>query len=206
MNAASAQAGLAGKQVSDGVVRAPFDGAVAERRVSAGEFAPIGKVVAVVVADDPLRLKLDVAEEDIGKVAVGKAVEVEVAAYPGAVFKGVVSRVGASLKAQSRTLPIEATLANTDGKLKPGLFARARVAVPNVTEKGVFVPMSAVGTTGSSSRVFVRKGAKVEERLVKVGLRVDDRVAVTGLAADEEVATTNLGELRDGADVSPTGG
>lgn len=206
MNAASAQAGLAGKQVSDGVVRAPFDGAVAERRVSVGEFAQVGRVVVVVVADDPLRLKLDVAEEDIGKIAIGKPVEVEVAAFPGVVFAGSVTRVGASLRAQSRTLPVEATLPNPDGKLKPGLFARARVALPDRSEKGVFVPASAVGSTGASSRVFVKKGAKVEERLVKAGLRVEDRVAVTGVSPDEEVATSNLSELRDGADVAPGGG
>ncbi len=206
MNAASAQAGLAGKQVSDGVVRAPFDGAVAERRVSVGEFAPVGKVVVVVVADDPLRLKLDVAEEDIGKIAVGKAVEVEVAAFPGAVFAGSITRIGASLRTQSRTLPVEATLPNADGKLKPGLFARARVAVPDKKEKGVFVPVVAVGSTGASARVFVKKGAKVEERLVKTGLRIEDRVAVSGVAADDEVATSNLGDLRDGADVAPAGG
>lgn len=204
MSAASAQAGIAGKQVSDGIVRAPFDGAVAERRVSAGEFAPVGKVVVVVVSDDPLRLKLDVAEEDIAKIAVGRPVEIEVAAFPGTVFQGVVSRVGASLRAQSRTLPIEASLPNADGKLKPGLFARARVATPGQNQKAVFVPASAIGSTGASARVFVKKGNKVEERLVKVGVRADDRVAVTGVAADEEVATSNLAELRDGSDV--TGG
>jgi multidrug efflux pump subunit AcrA (membrane-fusion protein) len=72
--AAQSQANLARKNVADTSIRAPFDGAVAERRISAGEFAQMGRVVAVVVRDDVLRLRIDIPETDSSKIAVGKEV------------------------------------------------------------------------------------------------------------------------------------
>lgn len=201
--AAQAQAGLAGKAVTDATVRAPFDGAVAERRISTGEFAPMGRVVAVVVRDNPLRLKIDVPEADVGRVALGKEVLVTVATYPGRVFKGVVQRVGASVKAQSRTLPVEAEVPNDDGALKPGMFARAEIATAGGEEEALLVPRAAIGTSGTASRVFVRSGSRVVERIVTVGREVEGLVEVRGsLAAGDEVATGSVDKLSDGAEIT----
>jgi RND family efflux transporter MFP subunit len=204
LNAAAAQAGLSSKQVGDGTIRAPFDGAIAEKRVSPGEFANVGRVMVVLVRDNPLRLKVDLAEEDLAKIQIDKKVEVEVAAFPGQIFPGVVKRLGASLNQLSRTLPIEAEIPNEDGKLRPGLFARARVVVPGKTSVAILVPESAVGTTGVASRVFVRNGTKVIEKLVKTGRHDGALVEVSGLTEADEVATTNVDQLIDAADVAVT--
>src|SRR5262249_48782151 len=61
---AQAQANLAQKSMGDMEIRAPFDGAIAERRITPGEYAQVGRVVAVVVRDQPLRLRLDIPEAD----------------------------------------------------------------------------------------------------------------------------------------------
>jgi RND family efflux transporter MFP subunit len=202
LNAAAAQAGLSSKQVSDGTIRAPFDGAIAEKRVAPGEFANVGKVMFVLVRDNPLRLKVDLAEEDLAKVEIGKKVEVEVAAYPGQLFAGTVKRLGASVNQLSRTLPVEAEIPNNDGKLRPGLFARARIVVPGASTPAILVPEAAVGSTGSSSRVFVKNGSKVIEKLVKTGRRDGTLVEVSGIVATDEVAVTNVDKLTDAADVA----
>jgi RND family efflux transporter MFP subunit len=200
--AAKAQAGLASKAVADATVRAPFDGAVSERRITAGEFAMMGRVVAVVVRDNPLRLKIDIPEADATKVAEGKEVLATVATYPGRVFKGTVKRIGASVKAQSRTLPIEAEFANDDGTLKPGTFARCEIATGGAEQDALLVPRSAIGTSGTASRVFVRSGSRVVERIVTVGREVEGLVEVRGtLAASDEVATMAVDQLSDGAEV-----
>lgn len=200
--AAQAQAGLAGKAVADATVRAPFDGAVAERRISTGEFAPMGRVVAVVVRDNPLRIKIDIPESDVARVAIGKDVLVSVATYPGRVFKGVVQRIGASVKAQSRTLPVEAQVPNDDGALKPGMFARAEIATGSGEEDALLVPRAAIGTSGTASRVFLRSGSRVVERIVTVGREVDGLVEIRGtLAAGDEVATVAVDRLSDGAEI-----
>jgi len=201
--AAQSQANLARKSVADTSIRAPFDGAVAERRATVGEFAPMGKVVAVVVRDETLRLRIDVPEADASKVTEGKEVTLSVAAHPGKVFKGVVKRVGASLKAQSRSLPIEAEVDNKDGSLKPGYFARAYVELGDGEKNALFVPRSAIGSSGSASRVFVRSGNRVVERIVTIGREIDGTVEIHGnLAPSDEVALDHVDLLQDGAEVN----
>ena len=114
---------------------------------------------------------------------------------------GTVKRLGASLSQLSRTLPVEAEVPNNDGRLRPGLFARARIVVPGATTPAVLVPEAAVGTTGSSSRVFVKNGSKVVEKLVKTGRRDGALVEVSGIAETGEVVVTNVDKLVDAADV-----
>lgn len=200
--AAQASANLAQKASADTVVRAPFDGAVAERRISAGEFAQMGRVVAVVVRDNPLRFRVDIPESDSGKVAEGKDVTITVASFPGRVFHGKVKRIGASMKAQSRALPIEIEVPNDEGSLKPGSFARAQISLGAGDAPALFVPRSAIGTSGSASRVFVRVGNRVSERIVSIGREVDGLTEVKGtLAATDEIAVDAVDKLSDGAEV-----
>jgi RND family efflux transporter MFP subunit len=202
--AAQASQSLAQKAAGDTLVRAPFDGAIAERRISAGEYAQIGKVIAVVVRDNPLRLRLDIPEAESGKVSEGKDVNITLAAFPGKVFHGTVKRIGASVKAQSRALPIEAEVPNQDGALKPGSFARAQIALGGTDETALLVPAGAVGTTGSASRVFVRVGNRVSERIVSIGREVGGQLEIRGtLAPTDEVATDNVDKLSDGAEIKP---
>jgi RND family efflux transporter MFP subunit len=201
---AQAQLRLAQKAVGDMVIRAPFDGGIVERRISAGEYANVGRVVVVVVHDAVLRLKMDIAEGDLSKIGLGKEVELSVAAYPGRTFKGVIKRIGASVKSQSRSLPVEADVPNEEGVLRAGLFARARIVLPGADAPALLVPPSAVGTTGTTSRVFVRSQNHVIERLVTVGRPVGDLVEIQGpLAAGDEVAVGGLDKLSDGAEISP---
>lgn len=200
--AAQASANLAQKAAGDTIVRAPFDGAVAERRISVGEFAQMGRVVAVVVRDNPLRFRVDIPESDSGKVSEGKDVTLTVAAFPGKVFHGKVKRIGASMKAQSRALPIEVEVPNDDGALKPGSFARAQIALGAGDAAALFVPRGAIGTSGSASRVFVRVGNRVSERIVTIGREIDGLTEVKGtLSAADEIATDAVEKLSDGAEV-----
>ncbi|WP_437800262.1 efflux RND transporter periplasmic adaptor subunit [Sorangium sp. So ce693] len=203
LTSAQAQAGLASKAVSDTTVRAPFDGAVAEKRISVGEYASPGRVVAVVVRDNPLRLRIDVPEADIANIEVGKPVSVSVASFPGRLFPGVVKRIGASLKASSRTLPVEAEFDNSEGKLRPGLFAQGELTLTGESRTAILVPESAVGTSGTSARVFVKSGDRVTERLVKPGRKIEGFVEVVGpLSEGEEVAIDKVNELADGIEVA----
>jgi RND family efflux transporter MFP subunit len=200
--AAQASANLAQKASADTIVRAPFDGAVAERRISAGEFAQMGRVVAVVVRDNPLRFRVDIPESDSGKMAEGKDVTISVASFPGRVFHGKIKRIGASMKAQSRALPIEIEVPNDEGSLKPGSFARAQIALGAGDAAALLVPKSAIGTSGSASRVFVRVGNRVSERIVAVGREIEGLTEVRGtLTAADEIAVDAVDKLSDGAEV-----
>jgi RND family efflux transporter MFP subunit len=200
LSVASAQAQLSAKSVADARIKAPFDGVVVERRISPGEHAAIGRVVVVLVSDQPLRFRFEVAEADVGAVTEGLAVELSVAAFKNRRFSGTVKRVSGSIKPQSRTLPIEAEVPNDKHELRPGFFARGSLALAGEEEDALLVPASAVGTTGSARRVFVRSGDRVSERLVTVDAQLDGMLVVRGsLEASDEVAVDGVERLSDGA-------
>jgi membrane fusion protein (multidrug efflux system) len=202
LQAARARVALARKAVADTVVRAPFNGVVAQRLVTAGDYVTKGTKVAVVVRVNPLRVQLTIPEQFISAVSVGQPVNFEVDAYQGRQFTGTIKYVSPALQAEQRALTIEAIVPNPTGVLKPGLFATARIERTERTP-GVVVPRDAVQVTAGTSRVFVVAGDHVEERIVTTGDTVGDLIEITkGLKSGERVATTNVGQLADGTKVS----
>jgi multidrug resistance efflux pump len=97
LQAARARVAIANKAVADTVVRAPFNGLVAERLVSVGDYVTKGAKVAVVVRVNPLRVQLTVPEQFVSAISVGAPVTFEVDAYPGRSFNGTVRYVSPSL-------------------------------------------------------------------------------------------------------------
>src|SRR5213076_2284594 len=146
----------------------PFNGLVAQRMVSVGDYVTKGMKVAVVVRINPLRAQLTIPEQYVSAVAVGQPITFEVDAYAGRQFEGRIRYVSPALQADQRALTVEAMVPNANAVLKPGLFATARIEQPARTP-GVLVPAAAVLTTSGTSRVFVVTGDRVEERIVTTG-------------------------------------
>ena len=105
-------------------------------------------------------------------------------AYPNEVFTAKVRFVSPALKSDQRALTVEAVAPNTDGRLKPGLFATALLQQP-APAPAMLVPAAAVETVAGTSRVYViAAGDKVEERIVTLGEKVGDRIELaTGVKA-----------------------
>jgi RND family efflux transporter MFP subunit len=203
LKAAEAQARLSGKNLTDTRILAPFDGAVVEKKVAPGEFANVGRVVAVVVKDDPLRLHIDVPESEIAGIALGSPVTLRVAAFADRDFHGSVKRMGASVSPSSRTLPVEAEVENSEHVLRPGFFVRAQVALSGEPKDVLLVPAAAVGTTGSNARVFVRDGNRVIEKLVSTGRHEAGLIEIRGeIRAGDEIAIENVDRLSDTMEVA----
>ncbi len=129
--AARARIDVARKASADTSVRAPFDGLVAERLVSIGDYVTRGTKVAAVVKIDPLRVELTVPEQYLSRVSSGQSVRLTVDAYPGETFAAKVRFVSPALKTDQRALTVEAIAPNADGRLKPGLFATALLQEPS---------------------------------------------------------------------------
>lgn len=198
---ARARVSLARKAVADTHVRAPFDGVVGERTVSVGDYVTRGAKVATIMRVNPLRLELTVPAQYLRTVATGRTVHLEVDAYVGESFTGEVRFVSPALQSDTRALVVEAIVPNADGRLKPGLFATARIEQAEQTA-AILVPRAAVATVGEVSRVYVAKDGRAEERLVTIGQAVGERVEVTsGVAAGEPVVVGGREKLRDGAAV-----
>jgi RND family efflux transporter MFP subunit len=203
LQAARARVALARKALADTVVRAPFAGLVAERLVSVGDYVTRGMKVAVVVRINPLRVQLTVPEQFVSAVAAGQPITFAVDAYPDRQFTATIRYVSPALQADRRALIVEAVVPNPSNELKPGLFATARIQEPKPSP-AVLVPAAAVRSLSGTSRAYVVKGDRVEERVVTVGQSVDNGLVeiTNGLQAGERVATSNVAQLADGSAVT----
>jgi RND family efflux transporter MFP subunit len=201
LEAARARVVLARKAVADTAVRAPLNGLVAERLVSVGDYVTRGQRVATVVRVDPMRVELTVPEQQVALVKVGQQVRLTVDAYPNEEFEATVRFVSPALRTDQRALTVEAIAANTDGRLKPGLFATAFVRQPDAAP-ALLVPTPAIETVSGTSRVYVVKDNIVDERIVTIGERVGTQTEITsGVARGEAVAAEPKGRLSDGQTV-----
>jgi membrane fusion protein (multidrug efflux system) len=201
VDAARAREGMASKALSDALVRAPFRGIVAERRVEVGDYVAAGRSVMALVDTSSLKLEVAVPETAIPSVAEGKTVSFSVAAYPGREFSGKISRESPSLRPKSRDQIVEVAVDNADGALRPGMFASARLVVRE--DRWPLVPGSAVSGVAPTERLFVvSRESRVEERIVATGERLGDRVAITkGIAAGDTIVSQVTPALRDGVRV-----
>ena len=199
----SASVALADKKLGDTVIRAPFAGLVKQRLVSPGQYVKVQTPVMVVVDNDPLRVRLKVPEKMAGWVAVGQAVEVRVEAYPDRSFAGKISRMNPSVEPDTRSLEVEALLANEQGLLKPGFFARASIASAHV-DTALVVPKQALRYIYGVYKVYTLQEKTLHETEVKLGSREgDEPEIVDGLKEGDRVAVPIEGEdLRDGAVVT----
>ena len=198
---AQTQVDQAQKAVSDTVVLSPISGFVSERNADVGEFispnTPNAKL-ATIVRTSTLRVKIDIPEQNVGKVATGQGISIQVTAYPDRKFAGTVVRIAPGLNPTTRVLNVEAEVQNVDGLLKPGQFATVRIT-QSKPEPAVMVPAVAVKTAGETNSVFVIKDGIAREVIVQLGLLENDMIQIKrGLVEGDTVAITNVNQLSDG--------
>lgn len=198
---AQTQVEQARKGVTDTAIYAPISGYVSERVADPGEYispsAPNTKI-ATILRTSPLRLKIDVPEASIGKVAVGQGISLQTSAYPDRNFAGKVARIFPNLNVSARTLTVEAEVPNGDGLLKPGQFAIVRIT-QSKPENAVMIPASAVKADGDTNSVFVIKDGAARQIMIQTGLLENGMIQVkSGVAEGDMIATSNLNALSDG--------
>jgi RND family efflux transporter MFP subunit len=199
----TASVALAGKKLSDTVIRAPFEGHVKDRMVTPGQYVKVQTPVFVIVDTNRLRARLKVPEKMASWVAVGQAVKVQVEAYPQRSFEGAVSRMNPSVDPQTRSFDVEALLDNREGVLKPGFFARASIVSSRV-DQALVVPQDALRYLYGVYKVYTVEQSALHETEVRLGAREGAEVEiVSGLKEGSSVAVPLEGEeLRDGATVA----
>ncbi len=178
-------------------VKAPFDGAIVEKMTAPGESLSEGARVVSMVRINPLRLLLNVPEQDVGLIREGQSVRFQVDAFPGEVFKGTVSRISPALDPETRTLVVEAEVPNKDRILKPGLFATAQVQL-EADRKGVIVPATAVRSKGDASMVYVVDEGVTRAVMVVAGENRKGLVEIVNGLKGGETVVSNAAEVEDG--------
>ncbi|RJO73209.1 MAG: efflux RND transporter periplasmic adaptor subunit [Myxococcales bacterium] len=193
---------LAKKKLDDTSLRAPFDGVIAERMVSPGEYARSGSACFRLAQDVPLKFKADVPERHSLDVHAGDPIQAFPAPLAGKPLAGKVTRVGPSVAQQNRSFVIEAQVENPDGAAKPGTFARATLLTAQ-TEEVLTIPETAVIEFAGNPRVFVVEDGKARERVIETGGKRLDRVIVTkGLKEGEKVVSSGVDLLVDQQPIS----
>jgi membrane fusion protein (multidrug efflux system) len=202
-DASQAQLGMAERSLRDSSVHAPFAGLVARRYVSEGEFVQPGQKLFDLVALDPIEVEFHLAERDSSRVRDGAPVAVRVAPFPDEVFHAEVTLVSPTIDPATRTLRVKAALANPDGRLRPGLFARADLGIA-VRENVPTIPEEAVLQRADGPVAFrLGEQGRVERRALTLGVFRDGFVEVAeGLAAGDLVVVRGQSELVDGSPVS----
>ena len=198
--------GIAKKRLADTTIRSSMNGFVAKRLVNAGEYVKENTPVFNVVALDPLKYTGTVSERFAPELRIGQRLELSVEAYPGVSFAGTVTRLAPAVEVQTRSLALEAQVANKDGRLRPGFFAKGLVRTRKDAAVA-FVPAETVVYFVGITKVFVIKDGKAEERQVKAGIRQGGLVEIVdGLKPGETVAASNLSQLFTGAPVTVVDG
>lgn len=202
VSAADARVALQARSVGDSIIRAPFDGIVAERWIDVGEYIRPESRVVTLVDIDTLRLKLTVPEAAALAVSAGQRVSFQVASEPGVLHDASVRFVGPQVRQASRDLVVEAVVENREHRLKPGMFATAGVEAGQ--ESAFVIPREALkGSSGKSEgpnrRVFVIASGRLEERVVQVAETTGGSVIVrAGLRTGDKVVAPVTDNLRDG--------
>jgi membrane fusion protein, multidrug efflux system len=202
IQAQSSSLQLAERELRDTVIRAPFQGYVAERLVSLGQFVQPQTPIMRIVRLQPLKLTADVPEKFGPWIETGRPLSVHVDAFPDQTFGGQVVRIGPSVNLKSRAFAIEGEVPNPDGRLKPGTFARVQITTDHV-DRAVTIPASAVQSRYGTNRVFVVHDGALSGREVILGDRIGDRVEVSkGLDAGTPLVANDVEQLADGMKVS----
>ncbi len=203
-----ANAGIAKTQalIAQKLVRAPFGGVLGIRQVDLGQYVGPGTMLVSLTDLDTLYANFTLPEQNRAALSVGQAVEISVDAYRGRVFPAKMTTIEPQVGADTRTIKLQATLANSDHLLLPGMFVNARVVLPPIPDV-VTVPETAVDYTLYGDSVFLvteqNGAASVKRTSVKIGERFGNQVAIlSGLKPGDRVATSGQNKLNDGAAVT----
>ena len=201
-------------------VKAPFDGLVAARQVSAGEFVggtATPTVLATIVQADPIYVNFNISEQDVLRLRADIArrgltrddlkkvpVEVGLQTETGYPHAGTFDYAAPTVNSSTGTLAARAVLANPERVLLPGYFVRVRIPVEQ-QPSALLVPDVALGSNqGGRYVLVVNKDNVVEQRKVAIGPLVEElRVVETGLNADDRVVVAGVLRAVPGQKVDP---
>jgi len=200
-----ATAGIAKTEaiISQKLVRAPFDGELGVRKVEVGQYLTAGTQIVSLTDLSMLYLNFTVTEKDSGSLQVGQIVRIKVDAFPGRTFEGKITTIEPQIATETRNLRVQATIANPDKILKPGMFASTTVVLPDKPAV-VTVPETAVDYTLYGDSVFVIEEKKADDgktslvvnrTFVQTGNRIEGRAEILkGLKPGDRVVA--LGQLK----------
>lgn len=204
---AGAEATVANLQatVNKRTIRAPFAGRLGVREISPGDYINRGQAIVTLQAYDRVFVDMDFPQNKISFLREGMEVRITTDAWTGEVFTGELTALNPEVNPVTRSISVQATFDNPDGKLLPGMFVNVSVIRPEKREV-VVVPRSAILHANYGDTVFVVTPSETEgmesvrQQIVRLGESKGDFVEITqGLEGGEEVVSAGAFKLREGA-------
>jgi membrane fusion protein (multidrug efflux system) len=192
-------------------IRAPFDGAAGIRTVNPGEMVTIGRALVTLQALDQVFFDFALPQQQLAEVKPDLAVKVTTDVFPGREFEGKLTAVNSAVDPVTRNVALQATLDNADHTLRPGMFGRVKVFLPQ-SNPTLFIPATAVSYAPYGNSVFVidkkhddktgKDSLVLRQQFIRTGETRGDFVAVTdGLKEGDAVVSVGVFKLRNGMDV-----
>lgn len=190
-------------------IRAPFSGVITERHVDPGAFvrsAAEGEATPLltIVRVDYVRLVMNVPESDASHVRIGTQIEAVCEQMGEKPLKATITRTAMALRENTRTMRVEADIDNANGRLMPGLYARATVMLTSEAQ-AMMIPSKAIRVRGSDITVLIADGTVARARPITIGY--DDGIwaeVKNGLSGEENIIVSAAGAIAPGAPVAAT--
>lgn len=201
LKVAQAEAELMQARLAKAAIRAPFSGTIGLRQVSVGDYVKEGQDLVNLESLDPLKVDFRVPEVAMSQVKDGQGLQLTLDALPDKAYDGRVYAINPLLDANGRALVIRAQVRNTDGSLRPGMFARVRLFTSGIKDTLV-VPEESLFPVGDDKYVYKVVDGKALRQKIEIGARREGRVeVVSGLTPEDVVVTAGVIKLREGAAV-----
>ncbi|HAW91893.1 TPA: efflux transporter periplasmic adaptor subunit [Candidatus Azambacteria bacterium] len=192
-------------RIAQKTIHAPFDGVTGIRQVSLGQLVSPGDNVVSLQSLDPIYLNFSLPEQQLASISPGQQLNVNVDAWADQQFSGEITAIAPAVRQSSRSVEVQATFANPQHKLRPGMFARVQMDAGQ-SQEVTLVPQTAIQFNPYGNSVFLIRDQDgkltAHQRFVSTGQSRGDLIAITdGLNAGDVVATSGLLKLRNGAQV-----
>ena len=209
---AQAQADNIRAAIAKKTIKAPFSGRLGIRLVNIGQIIKEAEAIVSLQALDPIFVNFSLPQQQLPLIRPGLEVRITSDALPaGQVVAGKITALNPNVEAASRNIKVQATVANPDELLRPGMFANVAIVQP-IQNPVLAIPATSVLYAPYSDSVFIVEDAKVEEggkagkvvrqQFVRLGEKRGDFVAVlSGVKAEETVVSTGVFKLRNGQSV-----
>ncbi len=201
-NSVSVQLQIAQSTLNDLEVKSPISGVVSSRNAKKGEYTSSAVPAFTVVKMDTVNVEVKISEMLINLVKEGDTVDVTVKTLSQEPIKGKITSISPAAD-QTSTFPIKIEIDNTDGKIKPGMFAEIRF-IKESKASALVLPRSTVLADEIEQYVFVAENGRAKKVVVTTGIdNGKDIEIISGLNPDDKVVVRGQSYLTDGDKLKP---
>ena len=187
-------------------VVAEIDGVISSCNVTVGSIASPQSPAMTIVNMDNVKLKLNVSDDAINKLTPGSKAYVTISSASDKVYEGTVANVSPAADSQTLLYPVEVYLTNTDGNIKPGMFASIKLVLDNV-DNTISVPLNAVLEKSGEQYVFVvdESTNTAVKTTVTTGVKNEENIEIlSGVKEGQKVVIKGQDFISDGSAVNVT--